>query len=276
MAPPKKRDVLTQFSKLSPVMKMLVLIIVTALVFLIYWQFVYSDLRAEKKSEQDQRSSLLGQQASLHKRVDDLVTLKEKRDKLKDKAATIEFALPSNPEINAFLDDLQTKAGIAQVSFKSWKQNKEIHVDKYEKMPLEVTVEGTFYQLLKYFSLLGPPDERDQSSLDDGPKFDRPRTVENLKIAEAAIRNDEIILSATFTAATFRQKAPEPPPGATKAKPGKAAPKTGGGGFHPPGQKPPSNIVEKTKQNVKTNLKKEEKFVKDNVKSATKAPGAKQ
>lgn len=270
MAPPKKAGALAQFSKLSPVMKVLVLIIVMALVFLVYWQFVYSDLRAEKKSEEDQRTSLLGQQASLHKRVDDLATLKDKRDKLEEKAANIEFALPSDPEINSFLDDLQTKAGVAQVSFKSWKQDKEVHVDKYEKMPLEITVEGTFYQLLKYFSLLGPPDERDESSLDEGPKFDRPCTVENLKIAEAAIRNDEIILSATFTAATFRQKAPDKPPAPKKS----AAPaKTGG--FHPPGQKPPSNIVDKTKQNVKTNLKKEETFVKDNVKSATKAPGAK-
>ncbi len=273
MAPPKKAGALAQFSKLSPVMKLLVLIIVMGLVFLVYWQFVYSDLRAEKKSEEDQRSSLLGQQAGLHKRVDDLVTLKDKRDKLQEKAANIEFALPSNPEINSFLDDLQTKAGVAQVSFKSWKQEKELHVDKYEKMPLEVTVEGTFYQLLKYFSLLGPPDERDETSLDDGPKFDRPCTVENLKIAEAAIRNDEIILSATFTAATFRKEAPAQPaakPGATPAKTG------GGGGFHAPGQAPPKNIVDKAKQDVKTNENKEAKTVKDDINSATKAPGAKQ
>ncbi len=275
MAPPKKNDALTQFRKLSPVVKVLVLILAMTLVFLVYWQFVYSDLRAEKKSNEDSRSGLLSTQASLHKRVNDLVTLKEKRDKLQEKAANIEFALPTDPEINSFLDDLQTKAGVAQVSFKSWKQEREVSVNKYKKMPVEVTVEGTFFQLLKYFSLLGPPNERDDSSLDDGPKFERPCTVENLKIAEAAIRNDEIILSATFTAATFHQEAPEPQPGAAKP----ATPTNKASSGHPPAQppaRPPRNIVEKAKQDVKANEKKEEKFVKDNIEHATQAPGAKQ
>lgn len=226
----KKNDALAQWSRQTPTVKVGVMFLVALLVGGLYYQFFLRDLRADKKAEEKSRATLLGTQASLNKRIDELEKLKTQRDALEAEVAGLEFALPSDAELNSFLDHLQTKAGDAGVAFKSWTNEAEVDAGKYKKVPLTVTVEGNFYQLMNYMYLLGPTDKEDAAS--GTSKFDRIVTVENIKITEANLRNDEILLTASFTAATFRQEAP-PAPEATPGAPGAAPRGAPAGGAAP-------------------------------------------
>jgi Tfp pilus assembly protein PilO len=228
MAPPSKSGLAAQLSKQTPITKVGLLVVSLLLVGLVYWQFFLKDLRAEKKSAEENRQALQVTQQSLQKRLDDLEKLRQRRDALKTEVAGIEFALPVDAELNSFLDHVQTKAGDAGVSFKSWKNEPEVDAGKYKKVPLKVTVEGNFYQLMNYFYLLGPSDKTDDGTGDPAEEnqFDRIVTIENLSLEGASLRNDEILLNASFTAATFRQPgaAPATPPPAPAPKKGAAAP----------------------------------------------------
>ncbi len=230
MAAKSSSDIAANLAKLPPAKKAAVLGGVLAVLGLLYWQFYYSGLEDTKKSEQSKKRRLLDEQAKLDKEMDELNKLKQEHDRLKSELDNIKMALPSEAELASFIDHLQIKAGDAGVNFKSWSRGKEVPVDKYIKVPLNITVTGTFYQLMRFFYLLGPSANTERRLEEEGgvstAQTGRIVNIENLNLGSASVKNDEILLTAKFTASTFRQEQKETE-GATKAA-AKPAAKPGG------------------------------------------------
>lgn len=227
MAKKQSSDLVANLAKMPPGKKAAVLGGVLAVMALLYWQFFYSGLTEAKDSETKKRSRLVKEQTDLDKQMKELKALQAERKKLEEGMAGIQMSLPTEAELPSFIDHLQVKAGDAGVNFKSWDRGAEVPIDKYIKVPLGIEVTGTFYQVMHFFHLLGPRSQEKDRGIDeedDVSKVGRIVTIEGLRIGEAVVKNDEIILTARFVASTFRQEAAVAPPAPKKA----AAAKKGG------------------------------------------------
>jgi Tfp pilus assembly protein PilO len=239
--PGKKNDVFAQLSKQSSTVKLGLLFLAVMLIGAAYWQFFLKDLRSSKKAEEQNRTSLMRTQLGLNTRIDTLVKQRVKLDNLKAEVDSIDFALPAEPELNSFIERLQKLAGNANVEFKSYTQGKEVQVDKYMKVPLAVSVQGDYFALLKFFLSVAPEKGEGKEVSGDDVEGNRIITIEDLALGDPEIQNDQVVLTANFTAATFHQvpaempapapgkapaggKTPTPTPGATGAAPARRAP----------------------------------------------------
>jgi hypothetical protein len=262
---PKKDSAFSQLAKQTPAAKAGILFVVLALLGGGYWQFVYKDLQTKKKSLESGNKGLVATGATLQARWNEVRPLspgetlpidpatKKPKERLLDKyqqlireAPELGKALPAEAERNALQQTLQAKAESSRVDFKSWTNLPEqTTIEKFVKVPMNAEVEGTFHELLDYFRALGPPplpakkpSERKKELEAKGAKVEPPRqwdrliTIENLTLSITAVRSDEILLTAKFTASGFRQadKAPAGAPGAAPAAGGGAQPAAPAGG----------------------------------------------
>jgi Tfp pilus assembly protein PilO len=220
MAAKSKSDLAATLAKMPPAKRAAILGAVLAALGLLYWQFFYSGLKESEDSEKSTHSRLMKEQKKIDVEKAELKKLTDEHNKLKKSMEGIQLALPTEPELASFIDHLQIRAGDAQVNFKSWDNRPEVPVDKYIKVPLAIEVTGTFYQIMHFFHLLGPKTSAAAAvdDLGETKKLGRIVSIESLRIGEATVKNDEILLSAKFMASTFRQESPKEPPPAAKAK----------------------------------------------------------
>jgi Tfp pilus assembly protein PilO len=115
----------------------------------------------------------------------------QEKEALDLKLSTNQVSLPRTSDLPSFIGHLQRQAAVAGVTFKNWSRVQEAPVQGYVKVPVAVEVYGTFYQVLKYFYLLG--------------KTKRIITVENFKLERLPDNSDNVLLRASFRATTFRQ-----------------------------------------------------------------------
>lgn len=172
---------------------------VIAVLGFFYWQFMYSTLADESRKLATERKKLVKQEKQLKKREKDWIELLQKKEVLDEQLKKNRITLPASSELPAFFMHLQKQAAAAGVSVVSWKRVKESAVESYVRVPVTISLTGTFYQINNYFRLLS--------------QTDRIISVSGLTLTPARVKNDEIILSAKFTAVTYRQK--DKPPDTT-------------------------------------------------------------
>jgi type IV pilus assembly protein PilO len=189
-----------QLAKQSLAVKVIILVVVLALVGGIYYYLFYSDMSAEKSGFEAARTKLIRQEAELQKRKNDYQVLLQQKKEVEGRLQQNSVKLPESAELPAFYQHLETQAAAANVLV-TYNKEKELAVENYMKVPIKVDATGDFYQLNKFFKLLG----------------DTPRiiSVEDLTITDPKRDGDRIVLTAKFTAATFRQ-ADKPTPGEKK------------------------------------------------------------
>ena len=190
-----------QLAKQSLAVKVIILVVVLALVGGVYYYLFYSDMSAEKSGFEAARTKLIRQEAELQKRKNDYQVLLQQKKEVEGRLQQNSVKLPESAELPAFYQHLETQAAAANVSV-TYTKEKEVAVESYMKVPVKVDATGDFYQLNKFFKLLG----------------DTPRiiSVEDLTIADPKRDGDRIVLTAKFTAATFRQADKAAPGGPTK------------------------------------------------------------
>jgi type IV pilus assembly protein PilO len=196
----------------------------------LYYYLFYSDLSAEEESLRASKARAVEEQRNLRKRLTRYQELLRQKHELEESLKKNAVKLPASSELPAFFQHLQIQAGTANTQLVNWTRDKELPIDTYVKVPVKMEVRGDFYQLIHYFKLL----------------FETPRiiTVEGLFIGDAKKEGDRRVLTARFTASTFRQSDRPPQPagaptsGATPA-PGGTKPGTAPApGTPAPGGKP--------------------------------------
>jgi len=244
------RDLGAQLAKQPPAKKAAILAAVLAGLGLLYWQFYYSGLKETRDSAKSARSRLQSQQRKLDEDVTRMKELRAEHEELKKGIDAIQLALPTEAELPSFVDHLQVKAGDAGVNFVHWDLAKEIPVEEYMKVAMEVVVTGNFYQIMHYFFLLSPAitdKEQKAGERDSGSGSRRPAerivTVENLRLGDMAVEGEDIILTARFTASTFRKEAEIDQ---DAGEPEKSAKPKGGVGKVKDARKAREDAVEKT------------------------------
>jgi type IV pilus assembly protein PilO len=229
---------LSEFGKKTTGYKVGVFVAAAVVIGLLYFQFLYKKTKKSLTAARQDNQQLIDQSAKLDGDAKEYKKKLAEADQLNKQIEENQKALPTEAELPAFFDTLGRKVGEAQVEVRRWDYLKEIPIESYVKVPIEIEITGTFYQLKRFFSSLAQRDPVPTPGPDGTMQVeDRERivTIENLQIYEPKIRNRELVLAAKFTASTFRQDAPV----ADKDKEDPKAKKpAGAGGAAPPANTP--------------------------------------
>lgn len=238
---------LEDFSRRPLQYKVLVFAGIAVLLGLLYWQFAYSPLQKEREAaaadleEQKGEASRLKEQK---RQYDDLVA---KEAQLKADIEQNQKALPTESEIPAFLDMLSRKTNEAGIEMHKRDVRKDVIIDtgpvaatpggpprpppppgvpgavapaSFVKVPVDIEVTGTYYQLKRFFSSLRPKLTEQVAGAPKAPEEkDRIVTIESLTLTDPKVKNNEIVLTARFVASTFRADKPAAAPGAPPPTP---------------------------------------------------------
>jgi len=210
---------MADFAKMPTEKKVLVFVGLGLLLGLVYWKLVYSSLTEQLETAQADHDT----KVSTNKRLaDDIPRYEELRThmtKLRELIEKNQTALPSEAEVPAFFETLQHKVNESGVEINKWTNRSEEPVESFVKVPVDVEMTGTFMQIKRFFASLTQRDVRLAKSDDKatgGDDHERIVSIENLALANPTVRNREIVLSAKFTAVTFRQEdKAAPPPGSS-------------------------------------------------------------
>ena len=219
---------LADFAKKPTGYKVAVFAGIGALLGLLYWQFALSPLRTERNELEATKQGLEGDSARLDRELVEYRKLSERSAQLRQMIEQNQKALPTGAELPAFFDTLNRKVGEAGVEVKKWEYKQEVPVETFIKVPLEIELTGTFYQLKRFFASLVP---RQETPGPEGttPERERIITIENLKLTVPQTRTRELLLTANFTASTFRQEREDGADTLPVGAPPKAGAKPAGG-----------------------------------------------
>jgi Tfp pilus assembly protein PilO len=221
-----------RLAKLSTGAKAAILIVVLGVLGGVYYNFFYSDLVEEEDSLVAIKKRQIEDERRLLKRKAEYQELLRQKADVEDRLRRNAIKLPDSSELPAFFQHLETQAATANVRILIRNLEMEVPVETYFKVPVHMEIAGDFYQINNYFKLLS--------------ETARIITIENLFIGDPRRVGDRVMLTAKFTASTFRAApAPAGPPPAPAApapapKPPATTPAPAGGGTAPPSPaKPP-------------------------------------
>lgn len=232
---------IADFAKKPPQYKAVVFGGIALALGFVYFKFGYSPLK--EKLEQGRQDS--DQMLSRSKRMDDdLVKFKELRTRMDQLQKVIDEnqkVLPSESELPAFFETLNRKVTEAGVEVTKWQRKKEETLGQFIKVPVDVEITGTFFQIKRFMASLVQRDVRPSAAAADGSTpvneaHERVVSIEDLSLTDPKVKNREIVMVAKFVASTYRQEdktgaaagLPTTKPGATPA-PAKAAAGSGAG-----------------------------------------------
>jgi Tfp pilus assembly protein PilO len=217
---------LAEFGRMPTQRKVMVFVVIGVLLGLLYWKFVYSSLKEELQAAEQQHETKVQTNRKLAEDIPRYQELIAHVAKLRELIEKNQTALPSEAELAAFIETLQHKVTQSGVETRKWTYKTPEPVETFVKVPFEVEVTGTFMQIKKFFASLVQRDVRLSQSEEDRADEDRDRivSIENLALTSPTVKNRDIILTARFTAVTFRQEdrpLPSQPasPGARPASP---------------------------------------------------------
>lgn len=174
----------------------------------LYYQFGYKSLREEVTTARADSEQMAAQKMKLNRDKDSFRELQTKMVALKRMIDENQKALPTGAELPAFFETLIRKVNEAGVEITKWESKADVPVDAFVKVPVEIELTGTYFQLKRFFASLvqrgvvGRPGEEEER--------ERIVTIENLQLSSPTVRNREVVLTAKFTASTFRQEGPDP------------------------------------------------------------------
>jgi type IV pilus assembly protein PilO len=250
--------VMADFARMPTDRKVLTFAIIGLLLGALYYQFAYKSLRDNVVQAQNQHNTKVAQNRKLDGDVPKFEALKAHMTVLRKIISENEQALPTSAELPAFFDTLNRKTVESGVEVKSWKRLGETKVNTFIRVPVEIEMTGTFMQIKKFFASLMPqkpqPGAASTNGDDQTPaETERIISIENLSLTSPALKNHEIVLTAHFIAATFRQEdhAAGAAPSAITAP--ATAPASGA-----PAKLPPANTPRGAKMRVEDSLHKDD------------------
>lgn len=223
---------LADFSRRPAGVRVAVYVAIALVLGLLYYQVMLGPVRKAVKEAEDSRDAAINEAGTLTEQKKKRDKLIEAQEALHDKIEQNQKALPTDAEMPAFFDMLARKFNEAGVQVIRREIKREVQVEDFIKAPVEIEVTGTYYQIMQFFTSLRPHlDSADADAPDDptatgvsAADKDRIVTVENLAVYDPRVQNNTLIMTAKFTASTFRtMPVPEPAPGTPAATPAPAA-----------------------------------------------------
>jgi len=217
---------MADFGRLPTSRKILLFAVIGLLSGFLYYRLVYKSLVESRDKAKTAHANAVGQNATLEGDLPKFNELRAKKEVLDALIIEHQKALPNQAEVPAFFETLERKITESGVEVLKWNKKLEEPVESFVKVPLEVELNGTFLQLKRFFASLvekkqkGGPLPTDKQNVEEQERI---VSIEDLALTSPTVRNGEIILTAKFTAVTFRQADVAPPaPGAPGSAPAPA------------------------------------------------------
>lgn len=180
----------------------------------VYYQFGYKQLNDKLEEERGNSAQMARKKADMERDEIAFRELQTKMVALKRIIDENQKALPTGAELPAFFDTLNRKVNEAGVEIRKWEYKSDVPVAAFVKVPVEIELTGTFFELKRFFASLVQRGVT-RASASGGPSADEERerivTIENLQLSNPQVKDREILLTAKFTASTFRQEEAETP-----------------------------------------------------------------
>jgi type IV pilus assembly protein PilO len=179
------------FTALPPVAKVLVLFALLALVSAGYYLGVHMGLEQEAQEAQRRHEVLQNDLNQARERQKEYLKLREElasREALDRQNMRV---LPETAEIPAFLDDLNRLAELSGLSVGQVNPRPEAAEQFFVRVPVSLSLGGKFHQLAKFFYNIS--------------RLERAINMENISLTQPRNENDEIRLSVSVLATTFRR-----------------------------------------------------------------------
>ena len=191
-------DFFDRIAKLSTVNKIVIIVLLSGVIGLIYYQFFYSDLQDKIRSLDAEYTRLDAERKDYEKRKAEYLKFRQEVQKLLEEQKELLKVLPKSAEIPSFLDSLHTQATLTGLEIVSFVRKEEQPREVYARIPVDMEVVGNYHQLAKFAKIVG--------------ELKRIVNIENLELGEGKTKDGVIQLKAKFTAATFRFQEKAAPP----------------------------------------------------------------
>jgi Tfp pilus assembly protein PilO len=214
---------MADFARLPTNKKVLVFVAIGAVLGFVYYRFAYKSLKADVGKAKAAQVAAIQQNAQLEGDIPKFNELRAKKETLDKLIVEHQKALPTEAEVPAFFETLERKITEAGVEVLKWNKQTEEPVEVFVKVPLDVELTGNFMQIKRFFASLAEKKQKGPAG-DKAEDRERIVSIQNLSLTTPIIRNREIILTAKFTAVTFRQGDLPPPAPSQPGQAGPAAP----------------------------------------------------
>jgi len=213
--------IMADFARLPTRQKVMVFVLIGGLIGLVYWNFFYKKLKENLETEQADNAQKVKLNEQLPKDIKEYESLQAQMIAIQKQIEENQKALPTEAELPAFFDMLNRKVADSGIEVLRSTQGREEPVERFIKVPIQYEIQGTFVQIKKFFASLLPKKKRADTGSGDTPVEERERivSIENLQLTNPLVRNREIVLTARFTASTYR--AVDAAPAAQTPKPAK-------------------------------------------------------
>lgn len=183
------------FGRLSVGAKIALLIMLLGVISAAYYLALHMPLADELQGAQEQYNQLQTERQNAQNRQAEYFRISEElaaREGIDRRNLRI---LPADPEIAAFLQDLNRLAELSGLRIQNVEPQPEETDEFYVRIPVNLVLGGSFHQLAKFFYNVS--------------KLERAINLENIKLTAPTVTGDQVMLQASLLATTFRRP-PDP------------------------------------------------------------------
>jgi type IV pilus assembly protein PilO len=179
-----------RFQKIPSRQKVALAVLVAAVVVGVYYALFYAPLSEEKGQLESRRENLRSEKREYEAKRQDYLNIRSQVGRLLEKQKENLRILPKKDEIATFLDSIHAQADLSGLDVKAFEPKAEEPQDFYAKVPVALSVTGTFHRLTKFFRNVG--------------QMKRIVNIEDLQIRMPKAVDKQILVESKFVAMTFR------------------------------------------------------------------------
>jgi type IV pilus assembly protein PilO len=195
-----------RFQKVPSRQKIAIGVLLAALIVGVYYALLYSTLLTEKEGLERDHGRLSEERRTYENQKQEYLQIRSEIGRLLERQKENERILPKRDEIASLLDDIHAQADLSGLQVQTFEPKPEQPQQYHVKIPVGMSVSGTFHGLTKFFHYVG--------------QLKRIVNVEDVVVATPKAEGKQVIVTGTFMAVAFRamDRAPAAPatPGAPR------------------------------------------------------------
>ena len=184
-------DAIEKFSKTPPQTRVLAIVAVSALLGVGFYFLFYAELTEQVASLENQVSVAQSEKAKYEDRKQRYRAFRAEVNQLLEDQKELLKVLPDRANISTFLQSVHAQAELAGVNILTYDQRPERRRDFYAKIPVRLTISGTYHQIAKFLYYM----EKDVKRI---------VKVRDVALTSPKVTSAGLILKAQFEANTFR------------------------------------------------------------------------
>lgn len=148
-------DFLEQFDKVPASQKVLLLLLLTAGIFVAFYLLLYSPAEEQIRAQQERVNTLTQQRAELQTSQGALEQVRADIMELCQRQGTFMEKLPPRAEIPGLLQAIQQQARVSQLQMERFERADDIPLANYTQIPVQMEITGSYDKIADFFYYVG-------------------------------------------------------------------------------------------------------------------------